>query len=222
MDRFLRTAKIKKKSRTKKGVTDTVRVTLSDGAVSHDAQIQTVDIEQTVFVAGKNSETNFKDSYRYNIGGYQLARLLGMTNVPMSVARRVDGKDAAVTWWIDDVQFDEEGRMKQAVRQGPDPERTAKQITAVRLRRADSESRPQPGQPALDQGLEALADRPHASVPPGKGTDEARAADALRSRTAHGAAWADVRGDESVDGSRDQEGRDDRRAGAARSPRQAL
>jgi hypothetical protein len=31
----------------------------------------------------------------------------------------VDGKDAAVTWWIDDVQFDEEGRMKQAVRQAP-------------------------------------------------------------------------------------------------------
>jgi len=132
MDRFLRTAKITKKSRTKKGVTDAVRVTLSDGAVSHDAQIQTVDIEQTVFAAGKNSETNFKDTYRYNIGGYQLARLLGMKNVPMSVLRRVDTKDAAVTWWIDDVQFDEEGRLKHTPVQGPSPERTAKQI-ATRL-----------------------------------------------------------------------------------------
>ena len=104
---FLRTAKVIKKKRSKKGVTDTIRATLSDGRITHDAQIQTVDIERPVFEAGKASETNFKDTYRYNIGGYRLARLLGMNNVPMSVKRRVDGKDAAVTWWIDDVQFDE-------------------------------------------------------------------------------------------------------------------
>jgi len=129
MDTFLRTARITKTKRPKKGVTDTLRATLSDGRVIHDAQIQTVDIEQTVFTAGKNSETNFKDTYRYNIGGYQLARLLGMKNVPMSVLRRVDTKDAAVTWWIDDVQFDEEGRLKAAIKQGPDPQRTVKQIS---------------------------------------------------------------------------------------------
>ena len=128
MDVFLRTAKITKKANINKGVTDTIRVTLSDGRITHDAQIQDVDIEKTVFEAGKASETNFKDTYRYNIGGYQLARLLGMKNVPMSVLRRVDTKDAAVTWWIDDVQFDEQGRMKQENRQGPNPERTSKQI----------------------------------------------------------------------------------------------
>ena len=128
MEVFLRTAKITKKRDTGKGVTDTIRATLSDGRITHDAQIQTVDIEKTVFEAGKASETNFKDTYRYNIGGYRLARLLSMTNVPMSVKRSVDGKDAAVTWWIDDVQFDEQGRLKQAQRQGPSPERTAKQI----------------------------------------------------------------------------------------------
>ena len=128
MDVFLRTAAITKKRSAGKGVTDTVRATLSDGRVTHDAQIQTVDVEKTMFEAGKASETGFKDSYRYNIGGYRLARLLGMTNVPMSVKRRVDGKDAAVTWWIDNVQFDEEGRLKQTPRQGPNPERTIKQI----------------------------------------------------------------------------------------------
>ena len=128
MDVFLRTAKITKKARADKGVTETIRATLSNGSVTHDAQIQTVDVEKTVFEAGKASETNFKDSYRYNIGAYRLARLLGMNNVPMSVQRRVDTKDAAVTWWIDGVQFDEQGRQKQEQRQGPDPERTAKQI----------------------------------------------------------------------------------------------
>ena len=111
-------------------MTDTVRATLSDGRVTHDAQIQTVDIEQTVFAAGKASEINFKDTYRYNIGGYRLARLLGMDNVPMSVERRVDGKDAAVTWWIDDVQIDEQGRLKQKSRRAPNPDGRSKQIAS--------------------------------------------------------------------------------------------
>jgi len=129
---FLRTARITKKARAQKGVTDTIRATLSDGRITHDAQIQIVDEDKAVFQAGRASEAGFKDTYRYNIGGYQLARLLGMNNVPMSVKRRVDTHDAAVTWWIDDVQFDEEGRLKQTPRQGPDPERTSKQI-ATRL-----------------------------------------------------------------------------------------
>ncbi len=128
MDVFLRTASITKKKSAGKGVTDTIRATLSDGRVTHDAQIQTVDIDKQVFEAGRASEMGFKDTYRYNIGAYRLSRLLGMTNVPMSVKRRVDGKDAAVTWWIDDVQFDEQGRLKLNHPHGPNAERTIKQI----------------------------------------------------------------------------------------------
>src|SRR5687767_6345823 len=127
MEQFLLTAKVIKKTGTKKGVNNTIRATLSDGRITHDAQIQYVDIEKPVFEAGRATELNFKDTYRYNIGAYQLAVLLGMKNVPMSVKRRVDGKDAAMTWWIDDYQFDESGRMKHKPAQGPDPERTAKQ-----------------------------------------------------------------------------------------------
>ena len=55
---------------------------------------------------------NFKDTYRYNIAGYRLARLIGLDNVPMSVERTVEGKLAAVTWWVDDVQMDEKERLK--------------------------------------------------------------------------------------------------------------
>jgi len=129
MDVFLRTAKILKKAPVKGGVTDTLRATLSDGHVTHDAQIQAVDVAKPVFEAGGATEVNFKDTYRYNIGAYRLARLLGMDNVPMSVKRLVEGKDAAVTWWIDGLQFDEGGRLKLDAKdkEGPDPERMAKQ-----------------------------------------------------------------------------------------------
>src|SRR5215218_4648883 len=93
MEQFLLNAKVIKKKASKKGVTNTIQATLSDGRITHDAQIQSVDIEKTVFEAGRASEVKFKDTYRYNIGGYQLAVLLGMKNVPMSVKRREDGKD---------------------------------------------------------------------------------------------------------------------------------
>jgi hypothetical protein len=133
MEQFLLHAKIVNKKRASKGVTNTTVATLSDGRVTHDAQIQTVDEHKMVFEAGKATELNFKDTYRFNIGAYRLAQLLGLENVPMSVKRNIDGKPAAMTWWIDDVQFDEEKRLKQKNPQGPNPERTAKQMYVLRV-----------------------------------------------------------------------------------------
>ena len=100
MEKFLLDGRIVKKKESSKGVTEAYRVTLSDGVVTHDAQVQNVDIAKAYFDVGpKKSEVNFKDSYRYNVAAYRLAVLLGLDNVPMSVERVVDGKPAAVTWW---------------------------------------------------------------------------------------------------------------------------
>src|SRR5262245_670862 len=130
---FLLKANVIHKKVLKTGVTGAVQATLSDGRLTHDAQIQTVDIHKTTFEAGQASEVNFKDTYRFNIGGYRLARLVGLNNVPMSVMRAVDGKPGSMTWWIDDVQFDERGRLKQNNVHGPDPERTSKQMHVMRV-----------------------------------------------------------------------------------------
>ena len=74
-----------------------------DGRVKHDAQLQDVDIALPIFNVGpKYSEVDFKDTYRYNIAGYRLSLLLGLDNVPMSVERKVNGKPAAMTWWLDE------------------------------------------------------------------------------------------------------------------------
>src|SRR5687768_15960442 len=130
---FLLNAKIVGRKGVSTGVTDTVQATLSDGRITHDASIQTVDIAQTVFQAGKASEVNFKDTYRFNIAAYRLARLLGLQNVPMSVERRFDGKPGAFTWWVNDVQFDEKGRLKEKSILGPNPDRTSKQVQVMRV-----------------------------------------------------------------------------------------
>jgi hypothetical protein len=133
MERFLQHANIVATKSTKKGVTDAKRVTLSDGRVTHDAQLQAVDIALPIFEVGpKNSEVDFKDTYRYNVAGYRLSLLLGLDNVPMSVERKVNGKPTAVTWWIDDVILDEGSRQK-AHTVGPNPSRTASQIHVLRV-----------------------------------------------------------------------------------------
>ena len=116
------------------GITLTRRATLAHGPITHDAQIQTVDIAKSLFVGDKGtSEVNFKDSYRYNIAGYRLAMLLGLNHVPMSVERRVEGNDAAVTWWVDDVLMDEGARTKKGAPKEWDPSRTASQVYILRV-----------------------------------------------------------------------------------------
>jgi hypothetical protein len=132
MEEFLLRAKIVRTRAVGTGVTNTRRATLSDGVLTHDAQIQIIDQARAIFQAPGAAEINFKDSYRYNVGAYRLAVLLGLDNVPMSVERRVDGKPAAVTWWIDDVLMDERARLKTQDR-GPDPERTAMQTHIMRV-----------------------------------------------------------------------------------------
>jgi len=114
MDTFLRTAKIVSSRAVGTGVTNTRRVTLSDGTTTHDAQVQVIDEDKPVYRVQGYTEFNFRDCFCFNIAAYRLAVLLGLDNVPMSVERTVDGRPAAVTWWIDDVVMDEDARRKSS------------------------------------------------------------------------------------------------------------
>ena len=116
MEQFLLNAKVLKTKSVSKGVTKARQVSMSDGRMTHDAQIQDVNIEKAIFEVGpKHTEINFKDLFRYNVAAYRLSRLLGLDNVPVSVERVVDGKPAAVTWWLDDVAMEEGDRSKKKI-----------------------------------------------------------------------------------------------------------
>jgi hypothetical protein len=132
MEVFLLQAKVIARKVTDKGVTKPIQATLSDGTFTHDAQIQAVDESKAIFQAGKASEVGFRDTYKFNIAGYRLARILGLHNVPMSVERRIDGRNAAMTWWIDDVRIDETGRVKRRP-EGWSSERVSKQMHVMRV-----------------------------------------------------------------------------------------
>jgi hypothetical protein len=130
---FLLHAKVTKTKGAKKGVTATLRATMTDGKLTHDAQIQNIDERQQVFSgSGGTTEFDFRDSWSFNVAGYRVDRLIGMNMVPVSVERKWNYKDAAFTWWIDDVVMDEEARLKQKT-EPPDTNVWNQQMQMVRV-----------------------------------------------------------------------------------------
>jgi hypothetical protein len=109
---FLAKAKIIRTRGVNVGVTGTVRATLSDGKLTHDASIQTIDEYKQKFEGTRGTEYNFQDTWRYNVAAYRLDRLLEIGMTPPSVERNFDGKKGSFTWWVDEVLMDEGARLK--------------------------------------------------------------------------------------------------------------
>ena len=129
---FLRSARIARTRSTEKGVTNSVRATLTDGTLSHDAHIQTVDDRKREFASAQGVELDFVDSWTYNVAAYRLDRMLGLHLVPVSVERRWRSDPAAFTWWVDDVLMDEGKRLKDKIAP-PDAALWVEQMQLVRL-----------------------------------------------------------------------------------------
>lgn len=129
---FLKTARIIRTRDAGKGVTGTLRATLSDGVLTHDASIQTVDISMREFRSNRGTELNFKDSWRFNVAAYRLNKLVQLGRIPPSVERNYNGKQGSFTWWVDDVLMDEGQRLKTKA-QAPDIDAWNEQLWHVRL-----------------------------------------------------------------------------------------
>jgi hypothetical protein len=112
---FLLNAKVVSARPIGKGVTGSLRLTLSDGQVTHDAGFQSIDDraseEDRRQMRKRAGELNFVDSYKYNLAAYEIARLLALDGMmPVTVARRYQGRNGSLTWWVDDVLMDEAER----------------------------------------------------------------------------------------------------------------
>lgn len=119
IERFLMEAKVTKTKGTSKGVTNSVRATLSDGTLVHDAHIQNVDEYKREFRTAMGVEFDFRDSWSFNVAAYKLDRILGLNLVPVAVKNRYRANPAAFSWWVDDVMMDEAEREKKSA-QPPD------------------------------------------------------------------------------------------------------
>jgi hypothetical protein len=130
---FLLTAKVVNSHESKKGITHTSRLTLSDGTVTHDASFQPIDEhKREMKLANGGIELNFVDSYKYNIAAYALAELIGMDDMlPVYVERKWEGHVGSLSWWLP-VKMDEAERHKQKLT-APDADAWNNQMYKIRV-----------------------------------------------------------------------------------------
>ncbi len=131
MEEFLHTGKMGSTRELPKGITLPKRATLEYGDQKHDAAIQTVDVRKASHPTPHGIELNFRDSWKYNVAGYELAKILGLNMVPPYVQRSVDRQESSLSWWVDDSMMEAERVQKKI--EPPDPDAWNKQMYAVRV-----------------------------------------------------------------------------------------
>ncbi|MBI4475281.1 MAG: hypothetical protein HY646_21640 [Acidobacteria bacterium] len=131
IEQFLRIAKMGARRAIIVGLNGTEWAPMDDGKTQHRGHIAAIDISRSSFTSVRGTELNFKDSWKFNVAAYELAKLLDFHLIPPSVERKVAGQSAAVTWWIDDAMM--EGDRIQKKLQSPDVEGWNNQMYAVRV-----------------------------------------------------------------------------------------
>jgi hypothetical protein len=131
METFLKTAKIGRQRSIPVGVTVPSRATLDDGKLQHDASIQTIDESKTTFATARGTEFNFRDSWQFNVAGYELAKMLELNMVPPYVERTVSGVPASLSWWVNDAMMEKERFQKKI--SPPNVARWTAELSAARV-----------------------------------------------------------------------------------------
>ena len=131
IETFLKTAKIGRQREIPIGVTVPLRATLDNGTLRHDAAIQTADIREASYTTPRGTELNFRDTWKFNVAGYELAKMLELNMVPPYVERRVNGGPASMSWWVNDTMMEQDRVQKKLL--PPDVARWNDETQAGRL-----------------------------------------------------------------------------------------
>ena len=132
IENFLLHAKIMMSESLPIGVTQSRKATLSNGTLTKEAHVQTIDFFKKKFKIANRTELNFRDSYKFNIAAYRIDKLLKQRMVPVSVERVVKGQPAAITWWVEDVTMMELERTRRGI-QPPDSQNWERQMSRVQV-----------------------------------------------------------------------------------------
>jgi hypothetical protein len=133
MSRFLATAKVVGHHGIDRGITHPIRLTLSDGTVTHDAAFTYVNEHRPVMALDNGrTEVNFVDSYKYSLAAYGLAQLLKLDDMmPVTVPYEWDRQPGALSWWVD-VMMEEGERVKKKI-EAPDENIWGQQVYRMRV-----------------------------------------------------------------------------------------
>ena len=131
METFLKTAKMGPRKGISTGITLPSRAPLDDGKLRHDAAIQTVDVTKTMHQTRRGTELNFRDTWQFNVAGYELAKMLELNMVPPYVERKVSGLPASVSWWVSDAMMERDRFQKKIA--PPDREKWFQETHAAKV-----------------------------------------------------------------------------------------
>ena len=131
IETFLKTAKIGRPRDIPVGVTMPQRATLESDNLRHDAAIQTADVHQPSHTTPRGTELNFRDTWKFNVAGYEVAKMLQLNMVPPYVERRYSGGPASLSWWVNDAMMERDRVQKKL--EPPEPLRWNDQMQAARL-----------------------------------------------------------------------------------------
>ncbi len=99
---FLRSARVLQNKQLGGGVSGARKLLLDDGKIQHHAVFKDIDVHRKEVTIVKGvPQTDFKDSWRYEVAAYELDKLLGMNMIPVTVARRIEDKEGSLQLWMD-------------------------------------------------------------------------------------------------------------------------
>ena len=107
---FLRTAEVVSKEHVGEGINNPWKILLEKDGVRLHAVFRDVEIKKDRVKSGQRGwQLDFRDDFVYECAAYELSRLVGMDNVPPTVARKVGQLEGSLQLWIENA-FTEKSR----------------------------------------------------------------------------------------------------------------
>ncbi|MDA2923738.1 hypothetical protein MYX65_03610 [Acidobacteria bacterium AH-259-L09] len=129
---FLRTARVVSVQKIPVGVTKPKQVLLEKDGIRMHAKFQDVKInKRKIKLASGRVKFNFRDDAIFDCAAYELAKLLGLDNVPPVVERKIKGKKGILQAWVEKAMV-ETDRQKNKV-EAPNKWRWSMQYQVMRL-----------------------------------------------------------------------------------------
>lgn len=129
---FLRTAKLVSMKGIGEGITHPRRCLFERDGIRMHAIFRDVDEDKTIVRMQSGTELMFRDSALFEPAAYQLARMLGIENVPPAVERAVEGKSGSLQVWIENAMTETTRRLKKKIAP-PEPVMWTRQMNVVKV-----------------------------------------------------------------------------------------